>query len=60
VNAVYIALNNHVPDLLTELVSALRTRSERSIAQALLARTPPAHGLQWVKDALDIEEVVAE
>jgi two-component system, OmpR family, phosphate regulon sensor histidine kinase PhoR len=33
---------------------------EQSIAQALLAGTPPAHGLQRVKDAFDIEEVVAE
>lgn len=53
-------LNDHIPDLLRELVSALRTRSEQSIAQALLAGTPPAHGLQRVKDAFDIEEVVAE
>jgi two-component system phosphate regulon sensor histidine kinase PhoR len=38
----------------------LRTRSEQTIAQALLSGSPPAHGVQRVKDAFDIEEVVAE
>jgi signal transduction histidine kinase len=53
-------LNDHVPDLLLELATALRTRSDQTIAEALLEGTPPAHGLQRVKDAFDIEEVVAE
>jgi two-component system phosphate regulon sensor histidine kinase PhoR len=53
-------LNDHIPELLTELAKALRSQSEQSIAQALLTGTPPAHGLQRVKDAFDIEEVVAE
>ena len=53
-------LNDHIPDLLTELAAALRARSEETIPEALLEGSPPAHGLQRVKDAFDIEEVVAE
>jgi signal transduction histidine kinase len=53
-------LNDHVPDLLEELVAALRTRSVETITEALLAVSPPTHGLQRVKDAFDVEEVVAE
>src|SRR5580704_14309899 len=53
-------LNDHIPDLLTELATALRTRSGQTIAEALLEGTPPAHGVQRVKDGFDIEEVVAE
>jgi len=53
-------LNDHIPQLLAELASALRAGSGESIAEALLDASPPAHGLQRVKDAFDIEEVVAE
>jgi len=53
-------LNDHIPNLLGELASALRSGSDKSIAQALAEGSPPAHGLQRVKDAFDIEEVVAE
>src|SRR5579863_1933834 len=53
-------LNDHIPDLLTELATALRSQSDETIAEALLDGSPPAHGLQRVKDAFDIEEVVAE
>jgi two-component system, OmpR family, phosphate regulon sensor histidine kinase PhoR len=53
-------LNDHIPHLLLELAAALRTGSDETIAQALLDGSPPAHGLQRVKDAFDIEEVVAE
>jgi len=53
-------LNDHLPYLLAELSTALRFGSEETIAQALLDGSPPAHGLQRVKDAFDIEEVVAE
>ncbi len=53
-------LNDHIPHLLAELAAALRSRSDETIAQALLDGSPPAHGLQRVKDAFDIEEVVAE
>ena len=53
-------LNDHIPHLLVELASALRAGSGETIAQALTDGSPPAHGLQRVKDAFDIEEVVAE
>ncbi len=53
-------LNDHIPQLLAELAAALRYGSDETIAQALLDGSPPAHGLQRVKDSFDIEEVVAE
>jgi two-component system phosphate regulon sensor histidine kinase PhoR len=53
-------LNDHIPILLEELVAALRSKSDETIAQALHDGSPPAHGMQRVKDAFDIEEVVAE
>lgn len=53
-------LNDHIPQLLAELASALRAGSRETIAHALLDDSPPAHGLQRVKDAFDVEEVVAE
>jgi two-component system, OmpR family, phosphate regulon sensor histidine kinase PhoR len=53
-------LNDHIPQLLAELANALRDGSNQSIAQALLDGSPPAHGVQRVSDAFDIEEVVAE
>lgn len=56
-----LTLNDHIPHLLAELASALRAGSDEGIAQALLDDgSPPVHGLQRVKDAFDIEEVVAE
>jgi signal transduction histidine kinase len=53
-------LNDHIPQLLVELAGALRAGSGETIPEALLEGSPPAHGLQRVKDAFDIEEVVAE
>jgi two-component system phosphate regulon sensor histidine kinase PhoR len=53
-------LNDHIPDLLVELATALREGSDETIAEALVEGSPPAHGLQRVKDAFDIEEIVAE
>ncbi len=53
-------LNDHIPDLLAELAKQLRAGTGVTIAEALLEDSPPAHGLQRVKDAFDIEEVVAE
>jgi two-component system phosphate regulon sensor histidine kinase PhoR len=53
-------LNDHIPHLLAELAAALRAGSDETIAEALLDGSPPSHGLQRVKDAFDIEEVVAE
>src|SRR5947209_4784646 len=50
-------LNDHIPDLIAELAFALRSKSDETIAHALLDGSPPAHGMQRVKDAYDIEEV---
>ena len=53
-------LNDHIPLLLDELVTALQAKSEQTIPEALSEGSSPAHGLQRVQDAFDIEEVVAE
>lgn len=52
-------LNDHLPQLLDELVAALLLRSDETIPEALEASSP-THGLQRVQDGFDIEEVVAE
>lgn len=54
------ALNDHVPGLLNELVSALQSKSDQTIPEALAEGSPPAHGLQRLQEAFDLEEVVAE
>ncbi len=54
------ALNDHIPQLLDELGTALRSGSEQTIPEALRESTPPAHGVQRAQEAFDIEEVVAE
>jgi signal transduction histidine kinase len=53
-------LDDHIPDLLSELAAALRTHSDETISEAHREASPPAHGLQRVQDGFDIEEVVAE
>ena len=53
-------LNDHIPSLLDELATALRHRSDETIAEALLEGTPPAHGVQRFQDGFEIDEVVAE
>src|SRR5947207_7962956 len=53
-------LNDHIPALLDELADALQSRSDETIAEALVQGSPPAHGLQRLQAAFDIEEVVAE
>lgn len=53
-------LNDHIPELLNELAKALRSKSDQTIPEALRESTPPAHGLQRLQEAFDIEEVVAE
>ena len=53
-------LNDHIPDLLDELAMALQTNPEQTIPEALADASPTAHGLQRLKDAFDIEEVVSE
>ncbi len=54
------ALNDHVPNLLDELIIALEGQSDETIPEALAAGSPPAHGLQRLEEAFDLEEVVAE
>ena len=53
-------LNDHIPGLLDELAAALESRSDQTIPEALQESSPPAHGLQRLQEAFDIEEVVAE
>ena len=53
-------LNDHIPNLLDELAEAFMSRSNETIPDALKDGTPPAHGLQRVKDGFNVEEVVAE
>lgn len=53
-------LNDHMPSLLDELAAELKSNSESTIPEALLEDSPPAHGLQRLQEAFDIEEVVAE
>ena len=53
-------LNDHVPELLEELVVAFRSVSDATIPEALLEGSPPAHGRQRHHDGFDIVEVVAE
>lgn len=53
-------LNDHIPSLIDGLAAALQSRSDETIPQAHEGTSPPAHGLQRLKDGFDIEEVVAE
>jgi two-component system phosphate regulon sensor histidine kinase PhoR len=53
-------LNDHMPGLLDELAAELQSKSDQTIPEALSGASSPAHGLQRVQDAFDIEEVVAE
>jgi two-component system, OmpR family, phosphate regulon sensor histidine kinase PhoR len=53
-------LNDHIPQLLDELATALQAKSQQTIPEALVEGSPSIHGLQRVQDAFDIEEVVAE
>jgi len=53
-------LNDHVPGLLIELITELRTKPNTDISAMLPGKTPPAHGLQRLEDGFEIEEVVIE
>ena len=53
-------LNDHVPPLLDELATALRSATDKTIPEALVEGSPPIHGLQRYQDGFDIVEVVAE
>jgi signal transduction histidine kinase len=54
------ALNDHIPHFLDELAEALESQSRPTIPEALEGSSPPAHGLQRLQEAFDLEEVVAE
>jgi two-component system phosphate regulon sensor histidine kinase PhoR len=54
------ALNDHIPHFLEELAVALQSQSRETIPEALEGASPPAHGLQRLQEAFDLEEVVAE
>ena len=53
-------LNDHMPSLLDELATELKSNPEATIPEVLLEESPPAHGLQRLQEAFDIAEVVAE
>jgi signal transduction histidine kinase len=54
------ALNDHIPHFLEELADALQSQTRATIPEALEGSSPPAHGLQRLQEAFDLEEVVAE
>src|SRR5436190_2775583 len=54
------ALNDHIPGLLDELADALAAKDGGTIPEKFSEDSPPAHGLQRLQEAFDIEEVVAE
>ena len=53
-------LNDHIPNLLTELAEALEKNSNQTIPEALVEESAQIHGKQRLQDGFDIEEVVAE
>jgi signal transduction histidine kinase len=53
-------LNDDIPQLLDELADALKSRSDRTIPEALAKGSPPVHGVVRFREGYDIEEVVAE
>lgn len=53
-------LNDHIPQLLTELAAALHARTNELITDSFQDRSPPVHGTQRLEDGFDIAEVVAE
>src|SRR5215211_2725224 len=53
-------INDHIPELLDELRSALQSKSDPPIAESLIEGSPPAHGIQRFREGYDIGEVVAD
>jgi two-component system, OmpR family, phosphate regulon sensor histidine kinase PhoR len=53
-------LNDHIPGLLDNLAAAFESHSDQTIPEAISKESSPAHGLQRLQEAFDIEEVVAE
>ena len=54
------ALNDHIPAVVDELVTAFRFMADQTIPESLRAGSPPVHGIQRQQDGFDIVEVVAE
>ena len=54
------SLNDHVPKFLDEIAAAFEEGSDETIAEAVGAVTPTAHGVQRAEEGFDIVEVVAE
>jgi len=53
-------LNDHIPQLLDELVDALNSSAGRRIPEALAQGSSPVHGFERFREGYDIQEVVAE
>jgi hypothetical protein len=53
-------LNDHIPELLDELIAALKAGHTESVLDIELADGPKIHGAQRLRDGFDIVEVVAE
>ena len=53
-------LNDHIPDLIREIAAALQSMDDETIVEALLAKSPPEHGIQRLADGFNVTEVVAE
>jgi two-component system phosphate regulon sensor histidine kinase PhoR len=53
-------LNDHIPELLTELAQALYAGHTESVLDVELDKSPKIHGIQRLRDGFDIGEVVAE
>ena len=53
-------LNDHIPQVLHELATALESDTGQTIPESLREDSAPAHGIQRVQDGFDIQEVVAE
>ena len=54
------SLNDHMPLLLVELATVLKSKSDQTIPEALSDGSAPAHGLQRASEDFDLQEVVAE
>lgn len=53
-------LNDHVPALIDEMITALKLVADESIPEAILDASPSFHGTQRFQVGFDIVEVVAE
>jgi signal transduction histidine kinase len=53
-------LNDHVPELLKELVTSLKKSTDEQIEKTLIEGSSVAHGLQRLSDGFDLQEVVTE